>query len=112
MADASLKLKRSYKPKKVVLEGPDGKEIPFETVDLVRSVSDKVEELEKDMFASDNAQQVKTFGQLLDVLLVSTNGNKAKPSEIVTKLWQDDDLSTREIAAFYADLTQAVQDPN
>jgi len=107
MADTSLKLKKAYKPKTVELG--DHK---FKTVDLVRSVSDKIDPLEKDMFGGDNEQQVKTFGEILDVLLVSANGTKEKPSEIIKGLWDADELSTREIGAFYAELTQAVQDPN
>ena len=100
---ARVSMSQAYEPVEVEFFGHD-----FETVDVPRSGAKQATKLTEELEeTADDDKIVELIGKLLDIKLVSTNGQKTKPSTLLKKKWNADEVSARRVMVFLQDLRLA-----
>lgn len=105
---SKLSIAQSFEPVEVDLFGHD-----FETTKVTRTATLKLAEVEKTINAAqeseDVEQVVQAFGDMLDILLKSSDAKRTKPSTLIKDRWKNDDLALADLIAFVEDLGRAAR---
>lgn len=79
---------------------------------VTRSVQRSMDEMLERLNAAGEADDVvNAVGDLFDLLLAPTNGQRTTPKKIVADKWQGDELTLASLLAFLGDLQVAVESP-